>query len=165
MPFLQDREVFGRLVEEIGRRVAAPSVMAPEARAFLFASPLLVSGCGVTNVIPVRKKGKLPFSGDDLQSLEIVKEYGPDNLCFRKSDIAAGKAEDGIFHVTVLDDVLATGGTALGIAESLAGMKIPCGDKEYGVKVDQFIFIVELDSLKGRERLEKMAPVSSIAHV
>ena len=109
MPFMQDKEVFTKLIGEIGRHVTAPTVAAPEARAFLFCAPLLTSDSGVTNVVPFRKKGKLPHSGDDLQSIEIMKEYGPDNLYFRKSDIAAGKAEDGIFKVAIIDDVISTG--------------------------------------------------------
>ena len=138
---------------------------APEARAFLFCAPLLTSDSGVTNVVPFRKKGKLPHSGDDLQSIEIMKEYGPDNLYFRKSDIAAGKAEDGIFKIAIIDDVLATGGTAEGIAKALDALTIDVDGKEYGVKVTEFIFLAELDGLYGRNRLEKIAPVHSIAHI
>ncbi len=148
MPFMQDKEVFTKLIGEIGRHVTAPTVAAP-----------------VTNVVPFRKKGKLPHSGDDLQSIEIMKEYGPDNLYFRKSDIAAGKAEDGIFKIAIIDDVLATGGTAEGIAKALDALKITVDGKEYGVKVTEFIFLAELDGLYGRNRLEKIAPVYSIAHI
>ena len=165
MPFMQDKEVFTKLIGEIGRHVTAPTVAAPEARAFLFCAPLLTSDSGVTNVVPFRKKGKLPHSGDDLQSIEIMKEYGPDNLYFRKSDIAAGKAEDGIFKIAIIDDVLATGGTAEGIAKALDALKITVDGKEYGVKVTEFIFLAELDGLYGRNRLEKIAPVYSIAHI
>ena len=165
MPFMQDKEVFTKLIGEIGRHVTAPTVAAPEARAFLFCAPLLTSDSGVTNVVPFRKKGKLPHSGDDLQSIEIMKDYGPDNLYFRKSDIAAGKAEDGIFKIAIIDDVLATGGTAEGIAKALDALKITVDGKEYGVKVTEFIFLAELDGLYGRNRLEKIAPVYSIAHI
>ena len=165
MPFLQDKEVFTKLIDEIGSHVTAPTVAAPEARAFLFCAPLLTSDSGVTNVVPFRKKGKLPHSGDDLQSIEIMKEYGPDNLYFRKSDIAAGKAEDGIFKIAIIDDVLATGGTAEGIAKALDALTIDVDGKEYGVKVTEFIFLAELDGLYGRNRLEKIAPVHSIAHI
>ena len=160
MPFMQNKEVFTKLIGEIGKTVAAP-----EARAFLFCAPLLTSDSGVTNVVPFRKKGKLPHSGNDLQSIEIMKEYGPDNLYFRKSDIAAGKAEDGIFKVAIIDDVLATGGTAEGIAKALDALKITVDGNEYGVKVTEFIFLAELDGLYGRNRLEKIAPVYSIAHI
>ena len=165
MPFLQDNKTFTALMDEIGSRITAPSMAAPEARAFLFSAPLLTMDCGVTNVVPFRKKGKLPFSSGDLLSIEIMKEYGPDNLYFRKSDITAGKAEDGIFHITILDDILATGGTAEGIANALDKTRLSIDGKEYGIKVNEFIFIAELDSLYGRNRLEKIAPVYTIAHI
>ena len=165
MPFLQDKKVFSGLIAEVGKNVTAPTVAAPEARAFLFSAPLLLTDCGVTNVVPFRKKGKLPFSGNDLKSIEIMKEYGPDNLFFRKSDIAAGKAENGIFRIAILDDVLATGGTAEGIAKALTETKIRIDGKEYGVEVSEFIFIVELDGLNGRGRLSQIAPVHTIAHI
>lgn len=165
IPYLQDKKIFTELVGEVGKLVTAPSVAAPEARAFLFCAPLLISSEKVTNIIPFRKKGKLPFAGDDLQSIEITKEYGLDNLFFRKSDIAAGQIENGVFRITIIDDVLATGGTAEGIAKALTGTKVKVDGKEYGVEVAEFIFIAELDGLYGRARLEKIAPVHSIAHI
>ena len=137
----------------------------PEARAFLFASPLLLADCDVDNIVLFRKRGKLPYSGDDLKTIEIMKEYGADKLIYRNSDIAAGRAEDGVFHVSIVDDVLATGGTAEGIAKTLTATKLVVDGKEYGVKVNEFIFIVELDGLNGRDRLAEIAPVYSIAHV
>ena len=153
------------MTEEVGRLVTAPSVACPEARAFLFASPLLISDSGVDNIILFRKRGKLPYSGDDLQTIEIMKEYGADKLFYRNSDIAAGKAEDGVFHVSIVDDVLATGGTAEGIAKAIMSKPIVVDGKEYPVKVNEFIFIVELDGLNGRDRLAEIAPVHSIAHI
>jgi adenine phosphoribosyltransferase len=165
MPFLQDRKVFSNLIAEIGKLVTAPSVAAPEARAFLFSTPLLLTDCGVTNVIPFRKKGKLPHSGDDLQRIEIMKEYGPDRIYFRKSDIAAGESENGVFRITVLDDVLATGGTAEGIAHALGATRIKVRGEEYRIKVAEFIFIAELDGLNGRGRLSQIAPVHTIIHI
>ena len=95
-----------------------------------------------------------------------MKEYGADKLIYRNSDIAAGKAEDGVFHVSIVDDVLATGGTAEGIAKRLVGTKLNIGGKEYSVKVNEFIFIVELDGLNGRDRLAEIAAgiVADIEH-
>ena len=165
MPFLQNKDVFNSLIRDIDKVVDAPNVVTAEARGFLFAAPLLTVSDKVRNIIPARKKGKLPHSGDDLQSIEIMKEYGPDNLYFRKSDIAAGKAEDGIFKIAIIDDVLATGGTAEGIAKALDALTIDVDGKEYGVKVTEFIFLAELDGLYGRNRLEKIAPVHSIADI
>lgn len=163
IPYLQNKQVFKRLIAEVAEVCTAPNIIAPEARGFLFAAPLLTTADHVENVVPVRKSGKLPFAEGDLCEVVIEKEYGSDKLYYRISDIAAGKAEEGAFEVTILDDVLATGGTAEGLAESLESRKIVVDGKEYGVKVKEFVFIVEIADLGGRERLEKIAPVKSIA--
>ena len=163
IPYLQNKQVFKRLIAEVAKACTAPNIIAPEARGFLFAAPLLTTADHVENVVPVRKSGKLPFAEGDLCEVVIEKEYGSDKLYYRISDIAAGKAEEGVFEVTILDDVLATGGTAEGLAESLESRKIVVDGKEYGVKVKEFVFIVEIADLGGRERLEKIAPVKSIA--
>ncbi len=165
IPYLQDRKVFAEVINEVGRLVTAPSVACPEARAFLFASPLLISDSGVENVILFRKRGKLPYAGDDLKIIEIMKEYGSDKLFYRNSDIAAGKVEDGVIRVSIVDDVLATGGTAEGIAKALSETCLTVDGKQCTVQVTEFIFIVELDGLNGRARLEEIAPVHSIAHI
>lgn len=165
IPLLQDKDIFRSLTQTISSLVTAPTVAAPEARAFLFASPLLAMEGSVTNVVPFRKKGKLPSQGDDIQEIAIIKEYGTDTLYFRKSDIAAGRIEDGELRVTILDDVLATGGTAEGIAKALEALKITVDGKECRVRVAEFIFLVEIDCLGGRAPLEKIAPVHAIAHV
>ena len=117
------------------------------------------------NIILFRKRGKLPYSGDDLKTIEVMKEYGADKLFYRNSDIAAGPAQDGVFHVSVVDDVLATGGTAEGVAKALNATRLTIDGKTYTVQVNEFIFIVELDGLNGRTRLEEIAPVHSIAHI
>ena len=163
IPYLQNKQVFKRLITEVAEACTAPNIIAPEARGFLFAAPLLTTADHVENVVPVRKSGKLPFAEGDLCEVVIEKEYGSDKLYYRISDIAAGKAEGDVFEVTILDDVLATGGTAEGLAESLENRKIVVDGKEYGVKVKEFVFIVEIEDLHGRERLEKIAPVNSIA--
>lgn len=163
IPYLQNKQVFKRLITEVAEACTAPNIIAPEARGFLFAAPLLTTADHVENVVPVRKSGKLPFAEGDLCEVVIEKEYGSDKLYYRISDIAAGKAKEGVFEVTILDDVLATGGTAQGLAESLESRKIVVDGKEYGVKVKEFVFIVEIADLYGRERLEKIAPVKSIA--
>lgn len=162
IPFLQNKAVYKELISEVGKACTTPNIIAPEARGFLFAAPLLTESDGVENIIPVRKSGKLPFAEGDLQEVLIEKEYGFDKLYYRISDIAAGKSTGDKFEVTILDDVLATGGTAEGLAESLEAQKIVVEGKEYGIKVKEFVFIVEIADLKGKERLEKIAPVRSI---
>lgn len=165
IPFLQDKKVFAQLTEELGSLVTAPNIAAPEARGFLFTAPLLISKPEVENIIPIRKSGKLPFAEGDLQEISITKEYGADHLYYRISDIAAGKAENGKIYISIIDDVLATGGTAEGIAQSLQGRKIVKDGIEHEVVISEFIFLVTLDELNGAERLEKIAPVKSLIHL
>lgn len=159
IPLLQDREVFGRVVAKLAELTTAPSVATPEARGFLFAAPLLTADSTVTNIVPMRKSGKLPFNEGDLVEVRIEKEYGFDTLYYRKSDIAAGKPSGDVFEVTLLDDVLATGGTAEGVARSFASLDIELDGKHYGVRIKEFIFLIGLAGLGGRERLEGIAPV------
>jgi len=165
IPLLQDKKVFGKLIGDLCRLTTAPNVAAPEARGFLFAAPLLTESPSVENIIPMRKSGKLPYNEGDLIEVRIEKEYGFDSLFYRKSDIAAGKPTGDVFYVTLLDDVLATGGTAEGVAESMEALKIVVDGKTYGVKIKEFIFLIGLADLKGRERLEKIAPVHVLAEV
>ena len=165
IPFLQDKKLFTQLIDTIGDNLTAPNIAAPEARGFLFTAPLMLSKPEVENIIPIRKSGKLPFNEGDLCDVEIEKEYGFDHLFYRLSDIAAGKAEDGKIHISIIDDVLATGGTAEGIAKSMLSHKIIKDGVEHEVVIDEFIFLVELDFLGGKERLEKIAPVKSIIHL
>jgi adenine phosphoribosyltransferase len=162
IPYLQNKEVFRRLTQLIDEACTSPNIIAPEARGFLFAAPLLATSDRVENIVPVRKSGKLPFADGDLHEVLIEKEYGHDKLYYRLSDIAAGVATDDKFEVTILDDVLATGGTAESLAKSLESLTITRDGKEYGVKVKEFVFIVEIADLNGKERLEKIAPVRSI---
>lgn len=165
IPFLQDKKVFGELIEKIGEALTAPNIAAPEARGFLFTAPLLLTKPEVKNIIPIRKSGKLPFNEGDLIEIGIEKEYGMDRLFYRLSDITAGEAKDGKIHISIIDDVLATGGTAEGIALSLQGRKVMKDGVEYEVVIDEFIFLVGLDGLSGEERLAKIAPVKTLIHL
>ena len=165
IPLLQDKKIFAELIDEIGARLTAPNIAAPEARGFLFSAPLMIAKPEVESIIPIRKSGKLPYNEGDLCDVEIEKEYGSDHLFYRLSDIAAAKAEGDEIHISILDDLLATGGTAEGVAKSMMAQKIVKDGKEYKVVIDEFIFLVELDFLKGAERLEKIAPVKSIIHL
>lgn len=162
IPFLQNKDVFKQLTAKVAEACTTPNIIAPEARGFLFAAPLLTEAEHIENIVPVRKSGKLPFAEGDLKEVLIQKEYGFDKLYYRVSDIAAGKPAGDKFEVTILDDVLATGGTAEGLAESLESLKVVVDGKEYGVKVKEFVFIVEIEDLGGKARLEKIAPVRSI---
>ena len=165
IPLMQDKELFKSLIVDLGKLCSSPNIAAPEARGFLFAAPMLVSCDNVSNVIPMRKKGKLPYSAGDLVGVDISKEYGKDQIYFRLTDLAAGIPEGDCFNVTFFDDVLATGGTASGVASGLEAAKVVVDGKEYGIKVTDFVFLVEIDELKGRDVLESIAPVKSLIHI
>ena len=159
MPFLQDKEAFSGAVAELDRLCTTPNVATVEARGFLFASPLLATSPKVQSIVPLRKKGKLPFAEGDLVRVEIEKEYGSDEVFFRRSDLAAcATSADGTIELSLLDDLLATGGTALGIARALNQQVID----GHPVRVRQFLFLVELPALGGRAILEPLAPVEAI---
>ena len=165
IPFLQDKELFRSLTADLSALCASANIAAPEARGFLFAAPMLSQDDKTANVVPIRKKGKLPFAEGDLVAVDIVKEYGKDQVFYRLSDLAAGKPEGDIMPVTFFDDILATGGTARGIVESLNAQRVTVDGKEYAVKVTDMVFLVEIDDLPGRAVLEDLAPVKSLIHV
>jgi adenine phosphoribosyltransferase len=165
IPWLQDKKIFNQIIDEIGARLSAPNIAAPEARGFLFSAPLMVAKEEVQTIIPIRKSGKLPYNEGDLCDVEIEKEYGSDHLFYRLSDIEAGEAKDGKIHISIIDDVLATGGTAEGIALSMQGRKVVKDGVECEIVIDEFIFLVGLDGLSGEERLKKIAPVKTLIHL
>lgn len=165
IPFLSNKKAFSQLISDIDQNTHTPNIITVEARGFLFAAPLLTQSKQVQNIIPIRKKGKLPYAEGDLRKVDIMKEYGADQVFYRLSDIAAGKPEGDTFYLTFFDDVLATGGTAIGIAEALNKEKIILDGKEYKVKVREFIFLVEFPDLYDHERINSIAPVKSFVKI
>lgn len=165
IPFLSNKEAFSQLITDIDANVHCPNVITVEARGFFFAAPLLKCSKLVQNVIPIRKKGKLPFSEGDLRDVQIMKEYGADHVYYRLSDIAASKPEGDTIYLTFFDDIIATGGTAAGIAEQLNREKVVVDGKEYKVKVREFIFLVEFPDLYDHARLQSIAPVKSFVQI
>ena len=105
MPLIQNKEVFRNVIRDLGKLCVSPNIVAPEARGFLFAAPMLLECSHVENIIPFRKKGKLPFNEGDLVGLDITKEYGKDQIFFRLSDVAAGKPE-GVERISIINDYL-----------------------------------------------------------
>lgn len=135
-PLLADAKAFAAAIEALAapwRDAGITAIAAVEARGFLFAGPLALSlGVGV---IPVRKPGKLPA---DTISHEYDLEYGRDRLEMHRDVLPKGAG------VLVVDDVLATGGTAV------ACMKLI---EAAGGRVLGAAFLVEIAPLGGRERL------------
>ena len=165
LPFLQNKEAFNQLIADIDAHTHYPNVATVEARGFLFAAPLLTQSKLVQSVIPIRKKGKLPYNEGDLHDVAIQKEYGSDHVYYRLSDIVAGVPEGDTFNITFFDDILATGGTAVGIAEALNRETVILNGREYKVKVKEFLFLVEFPDLYDHDRINAIAPVHSFAQV
>jgi adenine phosphoribosyltransferase len=115
----------------LGRNINAVAGM--EARGFVFGS-LVAWELGLP-FIPLRKPGKLPYN---VQSVSYDLEYGSATL---EAHVDAFSPND---RVLVIDDLLATGGTAMASCELI---------EKLGAKVEACAFVVELDFLEGRERL------------
>lgn len=168
LPLLSSKTAFHAVVDRLASLVSSPNLAIVEARGFLFGSPLLYGSDRVQSLIPVRKKGKLPHDEGDLRVVRIEKEYGFDELAYRPSDILHGTPHPELpeFHVTIFDDLLATGGTAYGLGEALRNeqLTLTLGTQPtpYKVVVDKFLFLVELPDLQGRKLLESIAPVEAI---
>lgn len=165
IPFLSNKKAFSELIKDIDASLHCPNIATVEARGFLFAAPLLTQSEKVQNLIPIRKKGKLPFKEGDLREVRIEKEYGSDIVYYRLSDIAAGCPEGDTFNITLFDDILATGGTAIGIAESLNREVVRLNGKDYKVKVKEMIFLVEFPDLYDHEKINGIAQVKSFLQI
>ncbi|WP_296667009.1 adenine phosphoribosyltransferase [Demequina sp.] len=113
-----------------------------DARGFIFA-PVVAQTLGV-GMTMVRKKGKMP--GVDLLESGVEMEYGSADLT-----VSAGGIEGR--HVLVIDDVLATGGTACAVAEML---------ERGGAASVRFSFLMEIEGLEGRAALEGYSVVSAV---
>jgi len=165
LPFMSNKEAFCQLIGDMDKNIHCPNVVTVEARGFIFAAPLLTQSKLVQNVVPIRKKGKLPYSEGDLHDVAIEKEYGSDHVYYRLSDIAKGRPEGDTFYLTFFDDILATGGTACGIADALNREIVTLDGKEYKVKVKEFLFIVEFPDLYDHDRINAIAPVRSFIKI
>jgi adenine phosphoribosyltransferase len=108
-------------------------VVGIEARGFFFA-PAIAYALGA-GFVPVRKPGKLPAA---TESIEYALEYGTDRLEIHRDAVAPGS------KVLIIDDVLATGGTASGVASLV---------EKLGGTVTGLGFVIELDFLNGRSKL------------
>ena len=138
-PLLADPAALATAIDLLAapwRSTQLDAIAAVEARGFLFATPLaLALGIGV---IPVRKPGKLPAKTIEY---EYALEYGSDRLQMHAGVLTPGA------RVLVVDDVLATGGTA----EACVRLVEAGGGTVVGAA-----FLLELAALEGRQRL---APV------
>ena len=136
-PLLAAPEAFRKVVAAMTERVVAAkaeSLVAVESRGFLFAAP--VAHEAQIPLVLVRKPGKLPGA---LERVEYGLEYGSDVLEMKSGALASGS------RVVVVDDVLATGGTARAASELV---------QKVGAQVSGYLFLIELLGLQGRSKLE-----------
>jgi adenine phosphoribosyltransferase len=144
---LKDKRAFAYAMDRLAEPFAADridKVVGVESRGFIF-GPVLAYRLGA-GFVPVRKPGKLP-ARTERRSYEL--EYGTDSLEIHADAIEAGE------RVIVVDDLLATGGTAratLDLVEGLGGKVVGCS------------FLVELGVLAGRKRLDGYAVHSLLTY-
>lgn len=135
-PALLDPIPFRRICDSLVERYEGreiDKIAGIEARGFFFASVLSYRlGIGM---IPLRKPGKLPWN---TVSISYSLEYGEATVEMHEDAVSEGD------RILLVDDLLATGGTAAAAAELL---------ESQGGKIEEIAFVIELSDLKGREKL------------
>ena len=143
-PLLGDAGLLREAVDGLAEpyeRAGITKVLGVEARGFILAAPVaLVLGAGF---VPVRKVGKLPWQ---VEKADYALEYGTDVLEIHRDALAAGE------RVLIVDDVLATGGTAAATVRLAAAL---------GGEVAGLSFLIELTFLGGRAAVADR-PVTSL---
>lgn len=123
-----------QLFVDFTKKIGADIIVGPDARGFIFGCPVATQlGIGF---VPVRKPNKLPR---EVISFSYDLEYGANTLCLHKGDIKAGQ------KVLIIDDLLATGGTIEATIHLI---------EQSGGIVAGIAFLIELEDLKGREKLK-----------
>jgi len=126
------------------RDIQVDLVVGMESRGFIFSAPMALElNAGL---VPVRKLGKLPA---DTLTVEYALEYGSNTLEIHRDAIQPGQ------RVLIVDDLLATGGTVRGTMELVERLQ--------GVVVG-LAFLVELEFLNGRERLDGRTVTSVVRY-
>ena len=143
-PVLADPRLFAASIDLLTanfKTSAVDAVVGIDARGFIFAAAAAVQL--KAGFIPVRKKGKLPYRTIE-QTYDL--EYGTNTIAIHTDAVKAGN------RVLLIDDLLATGGTAEAAALLL---------EKIGAKILEIDFLIELSFLNGREKLKRF-PVRSL---
>ncbi|MBN1283475.1 MAG: adenine phosphoribosyltransferase [Proteobacteria bacterium] len=146
-PLLANHGAFSATIDSLRRRYqdkGVDVVVGIESRGFIFGAPL-AEKLGAA-FVPVRKKGKLPYKTVDI-SYDL--EYGSATIEMHTDAISRGQ------KVVVIDDLLATGGTAGAACRLVEGQ---------GGRVVECAFIVELGFLNGRERIKGIPVYSMVTY-
>jgi adenine phosphoribosyltransferase len=144
---LNHAEGFRACIDAMAEKVAGLDVdyiVGMESRGFIFGTPLAYKmGVGF---VPVRKPGKLPA---DTHSVEYALEYGSDRLEIHQDAFHPGS------RILVIDDLIATGGTAAATAQLI---------EQTGSSLVGFGFVIELTFLEGRKNLPDVPIISLIEY-
>lgn len=143
---LQDKDSLKMAIDEIQKELEGVDfdlVLGPESRGFIFGVPVAYNMN--KGFIPVRKKGKLPC---ETVEMEYDLEYGTAVIEMHKDAIKSGQ------KVVIIDDLIATGGTIEAITKLVESL---------GGEVVKIVFLMELEGLKGRDKL-KDYDIASVIH-
>tara|TARA_B100000959_G_C14705600_1_gene510649 strand:+ start:168 stop:701 length:534 start_codon:yes stop_codon:yes gene_type:complete len=136
-PVLSDIKIFKKAIKEMATPYMDSNihiVVGIESRGFIFGAPIAeYLNC---SFVPVRKPGKLPW---DTEIVFYELEYGKDSLEIHKDAIEKGQ------NILIVDDLLATGGTAEATCKLVSKLK---------GNIVGFTVLIELEFLKGREKLK-----------
>ncbi|MGZ4142673.1 MAG: adenine phosphoribosyltransferase [Actinomycetota bacterium] len=146
-PLLADPVTLSRVIDEIVvelGRGTVDKVVGIEARGFIVAAP--VAYHMAAGFVPIRKRGKLPWK---TETQGYALEYGEEVIEIHADAIVPGE------RIAIVDDVLATGGTAVAAAKLV---------ERLGGIVVSMAFLLELAFLKGREKLDRYEVVSLLQY-
>jgi adenine phosphoribosyltransferase len=144
---LKNSQAFGRIVDDLTaryQRQRITKVVGIESRGFILGGSL--AGRLGAGFVPVRKPGKLPA---DIYEVKYNLEYGTNSLAVHRDAIDMGE------RVLIVDDLLATGGTAAATVHLV---------RQLGGEIAGLDFLVELKSLRGRDKLAGYEVHSTIVY-
>lgn len=144
---LQDKDSLKMAIDAIQKEledVDFDLVLGPESRGFIFGVPIAYNMN--KGFIPVRKKGKLPC---ETVEMEYDLEYGTAVIEMHKDAVKPGQ------KVVIIDDLIATGGTIEAITKLVESL---------GGEVVKIVFLMELEGLKGRDKLQNYDIASVISY-
>ncbi len=131
-------------IQDIVSKTDFDIIVGPESRGFIFGVPVAYNMH--KSFVPIRKKGKLPCETIE-ETYDL--EYGTATIEIHKDAIKPGQ------RVVIIDDLIATGGTTEAMIKLV---------ERLGGKVVKIAFLIELEGLKGRERLKKYDVESVVSY-
>lgn len=135
---IQDKDAFQKTVDLLSepmKKIGVDKIVGIDARGFIFAAPVAYKlKCGLSIV---RKPGKLPF---EIYEQEYTLEYGQNSIQMHKDSILEGE------KIALVDDLIATGGTALATCDLIEKM---------GGKITATCFVIDLPFLGGSQKLKE----------